>query len=61
MSNNFCKSCGIFTYIGDGENAGDGYRVNLGCIEGLDVFALDINIIDGKALPVIDDLSTTSS
>jgi hypothetical protein len=61
LSNYFCKSCGIFTYIGDGENAGDGYRVNLGCIEGLDVFALDISIIDGKALPVIDDLSSTSS
>ena len=27
--------CGTFTYIGDGENAADGYRVNLGCVEGL--------------------------
>jgi hypothetical protein len=30
-------------------------------LKGLDVFALDISIIDGKALPVIDDLSSTSS
>jgi hypothetical protein len=27
LNNYFCKSCGIFTYIGDGENAKDGYRV----------------------------------
>ena len=42
MSNYFCKTCGIFTYIGDGENAKDGYRVNLGCVEGLDPLALGI-------------------
>lgn len=48
LRNYFCKSCGIFTHIGDGENAKDGYRVNLGCIEGLDALALDIGIIDGR-------------
>ena len=41
--------------IGDGENARDGCRVNLGCVEGLDALALDISIIDGKALPVIEE------
>jgi len=55
LSNYFCKSCGIFTYIGDGENAKDGYRVNRGCIEGLDALALEISIIDGKTLPVIEE------
>jgi len=55
LSNYFCKSCGIFTYIGDGENAKDGCRVNLGCVEGLDALALEISIIDGKALPVIEE------
>ena len=54
LSNYFCKACGIFTYIGDGENAKDGYRVNLGCVEGLDPLALDISIINGKSLPVIE-------
>lgn len=53
LSNYFCKSCGIFTYIGDGENAKDGYRVNLGCVEGLDALALETSIIDGQSLPVI--------
>lgn len=52
LRNYFCRSCGIFTYIGDGENDRDGYRVNLGCVEGLDTFALEISIIDGNSLPV---------
>jgi hypothetical protein len=53
LRNYFCKTCGIFTYIGDGEDARDGYRVNLGCVEGLDALSLDIRQIDGKSLPVI--------
>jgi hypothetical protein len=44
---------GIFAFIGDGENDKDGCRVNLGCVEGLDTLALDISIIEGRALPVI--------
>lgn len=53
----FCKTCGIApfnavtsvppTYEGP---ARPGYRrVNLGCIEGLDPFALQIDIIDGRS------------
>jgi hypothetical protein len=53
LSNYFCKRCGIFVYVGDGENAKDGYRVNLGCVEGLDTLALDIRIIDGKSVPLV--------
>ena len=51
----FCGTCGIFVYIGDGENAKDGYRVNLGCLDGLDPLALDITIIDGKSRPIFDE------
>ncbi len=43
----FCKTCGIYPYHGD-ETLG--YRVNLGCVEGIDVLALDIGIIDGRSL-----------
>jgi hypothetical protein len=53
LSNYFCKNCGIFTYIADGENAKDGYRVNLGCVEGIDPLALPITIIDGKSVLLI--------
>ena len=53
LNNIFCKTCGIFAYIADGEDGKDGYRVNLGCVEGLDAFALEIARIDGKSLPVV--------
>lgn len=53
LNNFFCRHCGIFTYIGDGENNKDGYRANLGCVEGIDPLALEITIIDGKSLPVV--------
>ena len=59
LRNYFCKSCGIFTYIGDGENARDGYRVNLGCVEGLDPFALEISRIDGKSVPLVEGTHRT--
>jgi len=43
----FCKTCGIYPYHGGPEW---GYRVNLGCVDGLDVFALEMGIIDGRSL-----------
>jgi hypothetical protein len=50
----FCKTCGIYPYHGDGDI---GYRVNLGCVEELDVFALDIGLIDGKSMPVSEPVA----
>ena len=48
----FCKTCGIYPYHGDAHN---GYRVNLGCIDAIDVFALDIDVLDGRSLPLAED------
>ena len=45
----FCKTCGIYPYHGNLEY---GYRVNLGCVEGLDPLSLDISVIDGRAMVV---------
>ena len=53
LNNYRCKGCGIFVYIGDGADNQDGYRVNLGCVEGLDTLALDIRIIDGQSVPLV--------
>jgi hypothetical protein len=53
LQNYFCKTCGVFTYIADGEDAKDGYRINLGCVEGLDVFALEVGRIDGRSVPLL--------
>ena len=47
----------LFTYIGylsDDPGATGGYRVNLGCVEGIDPLALEVAIIDGASLPVVD-------
>ncbi|MCG8427362.1 MAG: GFA family protein [Chromatiales bacterium] len=45
----FCKSCGVYTFHETARWAGY-YRVNLGCIDDLDVFALDYELFDGKHL-----------
>jgi len=45
----FCKTCGIYPYHGDRET---GYRVNLGCVEGLEPLELEISVIDGRSLPM---------
>ena len=53
----FCRTCGIFPFntiasvpadYGGPARPGD-YRLNLGCVEGLDVSALDIELVDGRS------------
>jgi hypothetical protein len=53
----FCKTCGISTFnvIASVPEGYDGparpgdYRINLGCVEGLDHDALDVSMIDGRS------------
>ncbi len=45
----FCKRCGIYTFHETARKLGH-YRVNLGCIEGVDPFALEADVFDGKHL-----------
>ena len=45
MDHVFCRTCGIYPFH---EWEGT-YRVNLGCIEGLDVYGLEIGLIDGRS------------
>jgi hypothetical protein len=44
----FCKTCGISPFHDATVKPGH-YRVNLGCVAGLDVFALAVDLIDGKS------------
>ena len=53
----FCKSCGIAPFNGVA-SLPDGYagrarigdrRVNLGCVDGVDPFELEITVIDGRS------------
>ena len=45
----FCKVCGISTY-GETTRRPGQYIVNLGCVEGVDTFALPVTVFDGRHL-----------
>ncbi|MET0104486.1 MAG: GFA family protein [Sedimenticola sp.] len=45
----FCRQCGIYTFHETARFPGH-YRVNLGCIEGIDPLALEADLFDGKHL-----------
>ena len=50
MNHYFCKTCGIFPFsdVAAPSRAGE-YRVNLGCVDGIDPLALEIRSIDGAS------------
>ena len=45
----FCKNCGIYTFHETARKAGH-YRVNLGCLEGVDPLSIEVDVFDGKHL-----------
>ena len=45
----FCKTCGIYTFHKTARQPGH-FRVNLGCIEGVDPFTLEAEVFDGRHL-----------
>ncbi len=45
----FCGTCGIYPFHDTTLRPGH-YRVNLGCVSGIDPLALDITMLDGRAL-----------
>jgi hypothetical protein len=49
MHHYFCATCGIFPFSEVVEKPGR-YRVNLGCVDELDVLGLDVAMIDGRSL-----------
>ena len=48
----FCKTCGIYTFHRPRTNPGI-YRVNVGCLEGVDPFALEVGLNDGTVLSMV--------
>ena len=47
MNHYFCSVCGVFPFsdvIEDGR-----YRVNLGCVDGIDLLTLEVRQIDGRS------------
>jgi hypothetical protein len=45
----FCKRCGVSTFSETTRRPGQ-YIVNLGCVDGVDTFALETTVFDGKNL-----------
>lgn len=45
----FCKRCGIYTFHVTAR-VPDHYRANVACLEGVDPFALEVDVFDGKHL-----------
>lgn len=48
VHNFFCKTCGVYPFH-DTTVKPEHYRVNLGCIDDLDIFSLPVRVIDGKS------------
>ena len=45
----FCKNCGIYPFHETARKPGY-FRVNLACIDGIDIFSLSADVLDGKHL-----------
>jgi len=45
----FCRNCGVYTHHETARKAGH-YRVNLGCVDGVDFFTLETDVFDGAHL-----------
>jgi hypothetical protein len=51
----FCKHCGIYPFH---QTRKDPllWRVNIGCLEGVDPYALEAGVADGASLSVLEDV-----
>jgi len=45
----FCKNCGIYPFHETATKPGY-FRVNLACVDGVDIFSLPMDVLDGKHL-----------
>lgn len=50
----FCRHCGVYPFHQTRKDA-TRWRVNLGCLEGVDVYALDASVADGASLSLVSD------
>ena len=45
----FCKTCGVFPFFWSSYGGREHYGINVGCLEGVDPYAYEIRLVDGKA------------
>ena len=50
----FCRHCGIYPFHQTRRDA-KLWRVNIGCLEGIDPYTLDAGLSDGASLSVVED------
>ena len=50
----FCKHCGIYPFHQTRRDP-KLWRVNIGCLEGIDPYTLDAGLADGASLSVVED------
>ena len=50
----FCRHCGIYPFHQTRKDP-NLWRVNLGCLEGVDAYALEASVADGASLSVVED------
>jgi len=50
----FCKHCGIYPFHQTRKDP-QLWRVNIGCLEGMDPYTLDAGVADGASLSVVED------
>jgi hypothetical protein len=50
----FCKHCGIYPFHQTRKDP-KMWRVNIGCLEGVDPYALEAGLSDGASLSVVED------
>lgn len=50
----FCKLCGVYPFHQTRKDP-KAWRVNLGCLDGVDAYALENVIADGASLSVVED------
>ncbi|MCX4163304.1 MULTISPECIES: GFA family protein [Paraburkholderia] len=50
----FCRHCGIYPFHQTRKSPHQ-WRINLGCLEGVDPYALEATVADGASLSVVED------
>jgi hypothetical protein len=50
----FCKHCGIYPFHQTRKDPRL-WRVNIGCLEGVDPYALEASVADGASLSILED------
>jgi hypothetical protein len=50
----FCRHCGVYPFHQTWKDRGL-WRANIGCLHGVDPYALDATVSDGASLSVVDD------